>query len=226
MICGTIKRMKRVVAGLICICVLTAASNDSVDLSEYPPLYRLVIEGRQTGNSSLVFMLSGNRPVAGMPEIAEMRETYRAARKQLAGSSNTVASGLAAYRELVLEGAGFPATEIWDFCLRKAEAYALSDYCNNSTRWLEAASELGDPSAMVHLGWHHARLPEPKMDLALKWFILAAAYRDSGGSAALDYWETKGVYPDSPEVQRLIRQWIDADEADLISIIHKLVGRR
>jgi len=215
---------KRLLLCLVCFCVLSAARNEPEDVEPNPSLYRLVIEARETGNSSLAFILHSTGP-ADVPDIAELRETFRTARDWLEEDGEDVTEGLAAYRRLVLQGAGMPAILLYDFCARKAEADSISPYCDDPVRWLEAASELGVTSAMVQLGWHYARLPKPEMSLALKWFILAAAYRDSGGSAALDYWETKGVYPDTPDVQSLIGDWLDMDEADLISIVHSTVKR-
>jgi len=215
---------KRILLCLLCFCALSAARNESEDVAPNPSLYRLVIEARETGNPSLAFILHSTGPV-NVPDISELRDTFRTARDRLEGNDDNVTEGLAAYRRLVLQGVGMPAALLWSFCERQAETETISPYCDDPVRWLEAASELGVPSTMVQLGWYYVRLPEPEMSLALKWSILAAAYRDSGGSAALDYWETKGVYPDTPEVRRLIGDWLDMDETGLISIVHSTVKR-
>lgn len=217
--------VQRILVGASLLFLLTAAQNETADLSETPPLYRLVVEARETGDSTIPFFLVGKRAVTGFPEISKLRGDFKAARVMIDGGTD-VEVALTAYRGLVIQGAALPAFLIWDFCERKSDEFKALEYCDNPVRWLKAASELGDSKAMAKLGWYYARLAEPDMESAYKWFRIASAYGDSEGAAAIKYWDTKSPDLDTYRYQQLTEEWLNADEHSLQAKVLQLIKSR
>lgn len=187
-------------------------------------LYPIVIEARQTGNGRVIYLVTGKVRGFSDGRFDVLRDRYKHARDLLAGTPLEIQDGLELHQSLVVQGAAFPASSLWGICIRNPEYLSISTVCEDPVRWLKAGSELGDPQAMVQLGWYYARLQEPQLDRAIKWFLLAGGYREDGGKAALEYWKTKTTQQDIDQAVLLVERWQKADEQYLRAHIRKIVA--